>query len=142
MLIKNRMIQTLLWTTLIMLSTATQIHSQETRPISFAEGSVKTQVAPTGEKQTNASRPTDCETELATANQRLLKALDALEFAEKAIEAQKLENAALRSLIQINEQIIQKKDSVIENQNVLIEKLNKQTRPELKIFWGLFKVRF
>lgn len=82
------------------------------------------------------------QSDLDVANARLVKVLDALESAEKAIEAQKAEIASLKSLAEINNQLIIKKEEIISDQNKLIEKLEKQTRPELKILWGLFKVRF
>lgn len=143
MLINLRKILMSLTIISILLCAATLANSQtETPKISFAENSAKTAVVSSGENLTNAEQTTDCESELKTANQRLLKTLDALERSEKVIEAQKAEIAALKSLNQLNDEILAKKEQIIADQNKLIEKLEKQTRPEFKVFWGLVKIRF
>lgn len=133
-------IQTLLWAVLITLSTVTAIHSQETQPINSAAVSASIQVATNGAKQTSVKN--DCETELSEANQRLLKTLDALEKAERAISALQAELKARESLDKINDDLLIKKDEIIKNQADLIKILEKQSGRKLSIFFGLIKVRY
>ena len=129
-------IQTLLWVILITVLTAIPTLSQETPKTGFAPGSRTIQVA------ANGAKDTDCESELAAANQRLLKTLDALSQAEKAIEALKAEIAARESLDKINEEILKRKELIITEQQKLIAILEKQTGRKISFLFGLIKVRF
>ncbi len=80
--------------------------------------------------------------ELAIANQRLAKALDALEKAERVITALEAENAALRRLNAVNEQILVAKETVISEQIKLIEIYKKQSGRKISFLFGLIKVRY
>ena len=80
--------------------------------------------------------------ELAIANQRLAKALDALEKAERVITALEAENAALRRLSVVNEQILTAKETVISEQIKLIEIYKKQSGRKISFLFGLVKIRY
>ncbi len=74
--------------------------------------------------------------------QRLDKTLDALEKCEAVNEAKTKENAAVRQLNALNEQIISQQKAVIENQDKLIVILTKQTRRKFSLLFGLIKVTY
>lgn len=133
-----RITKTLPLIILIILSGAIQILSQEVPKINSAESSVTIRPVLNGVKPTNA----DCESDLQTANQRLLKTLDALEKAESLIKMLESEIEARKRLETINNQIIAAKDSQISEQKKLIEILEKQSGRKLKILWGIISVRF
>ncbi|MBK8150849.1 MAG: hypothetical protein IPK58_22260 [Acidobacteria bacterium] len=80
--------------------------------------------------------------ELAIANQRLAKALDALDKAERVITALEAENAALRRLSAVNEQILTAKETVISEQIKLIEIYKKQSGRKISFLFGLVKIRY
>ena len=80
--------------------------------------------------------------ELAIANRRLAKALDALEKAERVITALEAENAVLRRLNAVNEQILTAKETVIGEQVKLIEIYKKQSGRKISFLFGLIKVRY
>lgn len=130
----------MLWIILITAFAAIPAISQETRPINSAAVSVRIPAATNGANLTNAN--SDCESELAQANQRLLKTLGALENAEKAIEALKTEIAARDRRDLINEDLLRKKDEIIKSQAELIKILEKQTGRKVSLLWGLIKVRY
>ena len=111
--------------------------SQETPKISSAENSASTRRASNGASVIPVSCATDdlCE-------QRLLKALDALEKAERLVTALEAENAALRRLNAVNEQILTAKEAVIAEQVKLIEIYKKQSGRKISFLFGLIKVRY
>ena len=74
--------------------------------------------------------------------QRLLKALDALEKAERLVTALEAENAALRRLNAVNEQILVAKETVISEQIKLIEIYKKQSGRKISFLFGLVKIRY
>ncbi len=80
--------------------------------------------------------------ELAIANQRLAKALDTLEKAERLVTALEAENAALRRLNAVNEQILTAKETVISEQIKLIEIYKKQSGRKISFLFGLVKIRY
>lgn len=133
----------MLWIILITAFAAIPILSQETPPvpkINSASVSVSTAAASNGGKLIGAS--TDCEQDLATANQRLLKTLDALEQAEKSLTALQSEIAAREKLSMIDAELLKKKDEIISNQEKLIKILEKQTGRKISFLFGLIKVRY
>lgn len=80
--------------------------------------------------------------ELAIANQRLAKALDALEKAERLIAALDAEILARKRLDATNEEILTAKNAVIAEQAKMIELLKKQTGRKVSFLFGLVKVRY
>lgn len=79
--------------------------------------------------------------ELAIANQRLAKALDALEKAEKLIAALEAEIAARKRLDAVNDELLATKNAVIAEQTKLIEVYKKQSGRKISFLFGLVKVR-
>ena len=74
--------------------------------------------------------------------QRLLKTLDALEKTERLVSALEAENAAIRRLNAVNEQILTAKETIIGEQVKLIEIYRKQSGRKISFFFGLVKVRY
>lgn len=130
-------IQMTLGAILIILAGLIPAFSQETPKISSAENSASTRRALNGASVIPVSCATDdlCE-------QRLLKALDALEKAERLVTALEAENAALRRLNAVNEQILVAKETVISEQIKLIEIYKKQSGRKISFLFGLIKVRY
>lgn len=106
----RKTILTALWLILISALSATAIHSQEMVPTNSAGAFVTTQPAPNGEKRTLAD---DC-------NEQLLKTLDALDKAEKAILFLQMEIDARKRLDAINAELLKVKDLIIAEQQKLI----------------------
>ncbi len=157
--------QMMLGAILIILVGLIPAFSQETPKISSAESSVLTRRALNGASVTPVSCATDdlCEqlqrllkardaldkaerlATLATddlCEQRLLKALDALDKAERLVTALEAENAALRRLNAVNEQILTAKETVISEQIKLIEIYKKQSGRKISFLFGLVKIRY
>lgn len=109
----------LLLTSLIILSAAIPILSQETQPISSAAVFAPIQAARNGESTTNADDV--CE-------QRLLKVLDALEKAEKTIGFFQLERESRQRLDAANAELLKIKDLIIAEQTKLIELLRNEKK--------------
>ncbi len=80
--------------------------------------------------------------ELAIANQRLSKALDALDKAERLIATLDAEIAARKRLDAVNEEILAAKNAVIAEQVKLIEIYKKQSGRKISFLFGLVKIRY
>ena len=101
---------------------------------------MKTAPALNGESEIPATPATD--DELAIANQRLAKALDALEKAERLIAALEAEILARKRLDATNEEILTAKNAVIAEQAKMIELLKKQTGRKISFLFGVIKIRY
>lgn len=138
MLRKNRI--RLRWI-LILLLTLTATSLSVTAQTVSVQGSVTpqpvTQVAPSGVSRT-ATVVDDCKDALETAEKRLLKALDALERAERLLSAKDAELVATASLIALYKQAIEVKDLIIKFQDEAIKKMSKRGwMTKLKDAFGL-----
>lgn len=99
--------------------TGTAVHSQVIAPSGSAADSLATVRVQGGDSTIPTSSVDDiCE-------QRLLKAMDALEKAEKALGFAQDEIAARARLDALKDQIIAVKDIIIQQQDVLIKRLSK-----------------
>lgn len=128
---------------LIILFAGIQALSQQTNSNQNTVKEIATiQPVKVGERETKISSVNDCETDLQISQQRLAKTLDNLEKAESLIKALESEIEARKRLETTNNQIIEAKDSVIEEQKKLIAILEKQSQRKLKILWGIISVRF
>jgi hypothetical protein len=122
-------------------ATATLSAAQTPKTNGVAD-SAAIRLALNGASETRTLSATDCETDLATANQRLVKTLDALEKAESLVKILENEIEARKRLETVNNDIIKAKDSQLAEQKKLIEILEKQSQRKLKILWGIISVRF
>jgi len=117
------------------------INSQAQTPkINSAENFAPTPVALNGEKRTNA--PIDCESDLETANARLLKTLDALEKAEVLIKTLQTEIEARKNLDAINAAIIEKQTARFNDAEKEIALLKKKAQRKFSILFGLISLRY
>lgn len=127
---------------LMILAVATQTFSQEPIPkTSSVAVSASIQRVSNGESVIRTSAATDDDA-LAIANQRLAKALDALEKAERLIKALEAEIAARKRLDQVNQEIIEAKNGLILEQSKLIEIYKKQSGRKVSLLFGLVKIRY
>ena len=134
-------IQITLAMSLIILAGAIPAISQQSTPkTSSVAGSATIRPVSNGESEIPATSATD--DELAIANQRLAKALDALEKAERLIAALDAEILARKRLDATNEEILTAKNAVIAEQAKMIELLIKQTGRKVSFLFGLVKVRY
>jgi len=94
--------------------------------------------------QETAQKPSadDFQTISRVNEQRLLKTLDALETAEKALAALQTEITSRERLSAIDAELLKRKDSIIADQEKLIAILQKQTGKKLSILFGLVKIRY
>jgi spore cortex formation protein SpoVR/YcgB (stage V sporulation) len=81
------------------------------------------------------SDESDCRAKLSTASQMVNKLLDVNKSQEQAIQALKEENAARQRKNDIDK-------GIIEAQDRLILFLEKQSKRQISILFGLLKVRF
>lgn len=72
----------------------------------------------------------------------MLKALDALDKAERVIAALEAEIAARKRLDAVNEEILAAKTAVIAEQAKMIDLLKKQTGRKVSLFFGLVRIRY
>lgn len=77
----------------------------------------------------------DCRAKLSTASQAVNKLLDLTKAQEQAIEALKAENAARQRKTEVDAAIIAQQDK-------LIELLEKRTRRQVSLMFGLLKIRY
>lgn len=121
----------------IILFAAIPTLSQETPRTNTVAGSARTVPASSGGNVTAISSATDdvCE-------QRLLKALDALEKAERLVAALDAEITSRKKLDAVNAEILKAQDTVIDEQAKLIEILRKQTGRKISFLFGLVKIRY
>ena len=137
----HKTIATRLMLILILVCGLTAINSTaQTSRIDSVKNSAPTQAAVNGANSTSVTIG-DCDEDLRVANQRLAKTLDALEKAESLIQSLQAENVKRKELNDLNNSIIEKKDSVIAGQQKLIETYEKQKGTELSFFFGLIKFR-
>lgn len=111
--------------------------SQETPRTSSAVNSAATVRATSGGNDIPATRATD-----DVCDRRLLKALDALDKAERVIAALEAEIAARKRLDAVNEEILAAKTAVIAEQAKMIDLLKKQTGRKVSLFFGLVRIRY
>lgn len=126
----------------MLFSATATLTTAQTQKIGSADVSAPTVLVTNGASETRTTPATDCEAELAAANQRLVKTLDTLEKAESLIKTLESEIEARKRLETTNNEIIKAKDNVIEEQKKLIAILEKQSQRKLKILWGVISVRF
>lgn len=128
----------------IILFAAIPTLSQETPRTNTVAGSALTRPVSTGASVTQDSPATDPARagDDDVCNQRLLKALDALEKAERLVAALDAEITSRKKLDAVNAEILKAQDTVIGEQAKLIEILRKQTGRKISFLFGLVKIRY
>jgi hypothetical protein len=84
----------------------------------------------------------DCNASLERAAKQINFLLDVTDADKKLIETQKAEIASRINLAKLDAELIARQKEVIEAQKVEADKLRRLSRPEIKILFGLLKVRF